>query len=49
MLRFLAIRHLAVIDQLELEFDPRLTVLTGETGASHEGHGAPASAPADAP
>jgi DNA repair protein RecN (Recombination protein N) len=33
MLRFLAIRHLAVIDQLELEFDPRLTVLTGETGA----------------
>ncbi len=33
MLRFLAIRHLAVIDQLELEFDPGLTVLTGETGA----------------
>jgi len=33
MLRFLAIRHLAVIDQLELEFGPGLTVLTGETGA----------------
>jgi DNA repair protein RecN (Recombination protein N) len=33
MLRFLAIRHLAVIDQLELEFQPGLTVLTGETGA----------------
>jgi DNA repair protein RecN (Recombination protein N) len=33
MLRFLRIRHLAVIDQLELEFDPGLTVLTGETGA----------------
>jgi len=33
MLRFLAIRHLAVIDQLELEFESGLTVLTGETGA----------------
>ena len=33
MLRFLSIRHLAVIDRLELEFDPGLTVLTGETGA----------------
>ncbi|HVL67674.1 MAG TPA: DNA repair protein RecN [Vicinamibacterales bacterium] len=33
MLRFLRIRHLAVIDRLELEFDPGLTVLTGETGA----------------
>ena len=33
MLRFLRIRHLAVIDQLELEFDPGLTALTGETGA----------------
>ena len=33
MLRFLAIRHLAVIDQLELEFQPGLNVLTGETGA----------------
>jgi DNA repair protein RecN (Recombination protein N) len=33
MLRFLAIRHLAVIDHLELEFAPGLTVLTGETGA----------------
>lgn len=33
MLRFLAIRHLAVIDSLELEFEPGLNVLTGETGA----------------
>ena len=33
MLRFLSIRHLAVIDQLELELGPGLTVLTGETGA----------------
>jgi DNA repair protein RecN (Recombination protein N) len=33
MLRFLSIRHLAVIDRLELEFGPGLTVLTGETGA----------------
>ena len=33
MLRFLAIRHLAVIDKLELEFEPGLNVLTGETGA----------------
>jgi DNA repair protein RecN (Recombination protein N) len=33
MLRFLSIRHLAVIDRLELEFDAGLTVLTGETGA----------------
>jgi DNA repair protein RecN (Recombination protein N) len=33
MLRFLSIRNLAVIDQLELEFQPGLSVLTGETGA----------------
>src|SRR5512144_2379611 len=33
MLRFLAIRRLAVIDALELEFAPGLNVLTGETGA----------------
>jgi DNA repair protein RecN (Recombination protein N) len=33
MLRFLSIRNLAVIDHLELEFEPGLTVLTGETGA----------------
>ena len=33
MLRFLAIRHLAVIDRLELEFEPGFNVLTGETGA----------------
>jgi DNA repair protein RecN (Recombination protein N) len=33
MLRFLSIRNLALIDHLELEFDPGLNVLTGETGA----------------
>src|SRR5215472_13596273 len=33
MLRFLKIRHLAVIDTVEVEFDPGLNVLTGETGA----------------
>src|SRR5918993_564490 len=32
MLRFLSIRNLAVIDRLELEFEPGLSVLTGETG-----------------
>ena len=33
MIRFLSVSHLAVIDRLELEFAPGLTVLTGETGA----------------
>jgi DNA repair protein RecN (Recombination protein N) len=33
MLRFLSIRNLAVIDRLDLEFEPGLNVLTGETGA----------------
>jgi DNA repair protein RecN (Recombination protein N) len=33
MLRFLRIRHLAVIDAVEVEFGPGLNVLTGETGA----------------
>src|SRR3989338_1547480 len=33
MLRFLRIMHLAVIDSVEVEFDPGLNVLTGETGA----------------
>ena len=33
MLRYLSIRNLAVIDRLELEFEPGLCVLTGETGA----------------
>ncbi|MGH9145044.1 MAG: DNA repair protein RecN, partial [Vicinamibacterales bacterium] len=33
MLRFLRIRHLAVIDSVEVEFDSGLNVLTGETGA----------------
>ena len=33
MLRFLRIKHLAVIDAVEVEFDPGLNVLTGETGA----------------
>src|SRR6185295_4854980 len=32
-LRFLSIKRLAVIDAVELEFDPGLNVLTGETGA----------------
>src|SRR5688572_7498596 len=33
MLRFLAIRNVAVIERLELEFERGLNVLTGETGA----------------
>jgi len=33
MLRFLGVRHLAVIDHLEVEFERGLNVLTGETGA----------------
>jgi DNA repair protein RecN (Recombination protein N) len=33
MLRFLSVRNLAVIDHLEIEFEPGLNVLTGETGA----------------
>ena len=33
MLRFLGVRHLAVIDRLEVEFEPGLNLLTGETGA----------------
>jgi DNA repair protein RecN (Recombination protein N) len=33
MLRFLAIRNLAVIEELEIEFDSGLNILTGETGA----------------
>jgi DNA repair protein RecN (Recombination protein N) len=33
MLRFLGVRHLAVIDTLEIEFEPGLNILTGETGA----------------
>lgn len=33
MLRFLSVRNLAVIDRLEIEFEPGLNVLTGETGA----------------
>ncbi len=33
MLRFLSVRHLAVIDRLDVEFEPGLTALTGETGA----------------
>ena len=33
MLRFLTIKRLAVIDSVEVEFDPGLNVLTGETGA----------------
>jgi DNA repair protein RecN (Recombination protein N) len=33
MIRFLSVVNLAVIDRLELEFEPGLNVLTGETGA----------------
>src|SRR5436305_4942333 len=33
MLRFLRVKHLAVIDTAEIEFDSGLNVLTGETGA----------------
>src|SRR5580765_8047238 len=33
MLRFLRVRHLAVIDSVEVEFDAGLNILTGETGA----------------
>ena len=33
MIRFLSVSNLAVIDRLELEFGPGLSVLTGETGA----------------
>jgi DNA repair protein RecN (Recombination protein N) len=33
MLRFLSVQNLAVIESLEIEFDPGLNVLTGETGA----------------
>src|SRR5204862_1809192 len=33
MLRFLRVRNLAVIDAIEVEFEPGLNVLTGETGA----------------
>ena len=33
MLRFLKIKRLAVIDEVEVEFGPGLNVLTGETGA----------------
>jgi DNA repair protein RecN (Recombination protein N) len=33
MIRYLSVHNLAVIDRLELEFPPGLTVLTGETGA----------------
>ena len=33
MIRFLHIQHLAVIDELALELEPGLNVITGETGA----------------
>lgn len=33
MLRFLGVRHLAVIEHLEIELEPGLNILTGETGA----------------
>jgi DNA repair protein RecN (Recombination protein N) len=33
MLRFLSIKHLAVIESVEIDFDAGLNILTGETGA----------------
>ncbi|MCZ6712722.1 MAG: AAA family ATPase, partial [Deltaproteobacteria bacterium] len=33
MIRQLRVRNLALIDELELELDPGLNVITGETGA----------------
>ncbi len=33
MLRYLQVKHLAVIDEVELEFNGGMTVFTGETGA----------------
>ena len=33
MLRFLRVEHLAVIEAIQVEFEPGLNVLTGETGA----------------
>ena len=33
MLEKLSIRNYAIIDELELQFDPELTIITGETGA----------------
>ena len=33
MIRFLSVRHLAVVEHLDLELQPGFTVLTGETGA----------------
>jgi len=33
MLRALAIRHFAIIEKLELDFDPGFSAITGETGA----------------
>src|SRR5690606_31369846 len=33
MIRFVSIRHLAVIESLDLDLGPGLTVFTGETGA----------------
>ena len=37
MLRQLAIRNVVLIDQLEIEFEPGLGVLTGETGGCSAG------------
>jgi DNA replication and repair protein RecN len=33
MIRYLRIKNLATIEDLELEFEPGFTILTGETGA----------------
>ncbi|HSP94545.1 MAG TPA: AAA family ATPase, partial [Thermoanaerobaculia bacterium] len=33
MLRRLAVKNMAIVEDLEMEFGPGLTVITGETGA----------------
>jgi len=33
MLSYLSVRHLAVVDDLEIDFSSGMTSLTGETGA----------------
>ena len=33
MLRRLSVENYALIDKLEMELDPRLNIITGETGA----------------
>ena len=35
MLRRLSVENYALIDKLEMELDPRLNIITGETGAEN--------------